>query len=327
MSVDVLTDVFETVSLRSVLYARLELTSPWGVRLDPTPGPSFHVVGRGSCSFDVDGVEEPILVSAGDYILLTKGQGHAARDARSTPALPLRQILSRLQTDDQGVTRYGGGGSATSMVCGSVTFDDQLGQPLLATLPPWIHVANESRVMTEWLGATLQMFGSEVVLPRPGSQAILKHLADVLFIQAIRSYAFGSTLPESGWLRGLSDPQIAAALGHLHAHPERAWRVEQLAAQAGMSRSAFFARFSELVGEPPLKYLATWRMRKAQQMIHDGRATIKEVGVRVGYASEAAFSRAFKRWVGVPPIMYRTVAVETPSAPPPGAVPSRRPAI
>lgn len=103
--------------------------------------------------------------------------------------------------------------------------------------------------------------------------------------------------------------------------------MEELAGQAGMSRSAFFARFSELVGEPPLKYLATWRMRKAQQMIHDGRATVKEVGMRVGYASEAAFSRAFKRWAGVPPNMYRTVALETPPAPPPDAARSRRPAI
>jgi AraC-like DNA-binding protein len=326
MSIDVLTDVFETVRLRSLVYARIELTSPWGARLNPTPGPSFHVVGRGSCWFDVDGVKEPILVSAGDYLLLARGQGHVARDQRSTPALPLQQILARQQTDDQRVVRYGGGGPATSMVCGSVTFDDQHGQPLLASLPPWIHVRNESHVMTEWLGATLRMVGSEEVLPRPGSRIILKHLADVLFIQAIRSYAFGSDPPRRGWLRGLSDPQIAAALGLLHAHPERAWRVEELAAQAGMSRSAFFARFSELVGEPPLKYLATWRMRKAQQMIHDGRATVKEVGTRVGYASEAAFSRAFKRWAGVPPNMYRSVALETPSAPPPGAVPSRRPA-
>jgi AraC-like DNA-binding protein len=327
MSIDVLTDVFETVRLRSLVYARIELTSPWGVRLDPTPGPSFHVVGCGSCWFDVDGAEEPVLVSAGDYILLAKGQGHVARDQRSTPALPLRQILARQQTDDQTVLRYGGGGSATSMVCGSVTFDDQLGQPLLATLPPWIHVRNESPVMTEWLGATLQMIGSEVVLPRPGSRAILKHLADVLFIQAIRSYAFGSSPPQRGWLRGLSDPHIAAALGLLHAHPERAWQVEALAAQAGMSRSAFFARFSELVGEPPLKYLATWRMRKAQQMIHDGRAIVKEVGTKVGYASEAAFSRAFKRWAGVPPNVYRTVALETPLASPPDTAPSRRRAI
>jgi AraC-like DNA-binding protein len=315
MSIDVLTDVFETVRLCSLVYARIELTSPWGVRLDPTPGPSFHVVGSGSCWFDVDGVDEPIQVSAGDYILLARGQGHVARDQRSTAPLPLQQVLAQQPADGQQVFRYGGGGPTTSMVCGSVTFDDQLGEPLLASLPPWIHVRNESRVITEWLGATLQMVGSEAVLPRPGSRAILKHLADVLFIQAIRSYAFGSDPPQRGWLSGLRDPQISAALGLLHSHPERAWRVEELAAQAGMSRSAFFARFSELVGEPPLKYLATWRMRKAQQLIHDGRATVKEVGTQVGYASEAAFSRAFKRWVGVPPNMYRTVALETSPAP------------
>ncbi len=308
LPMDVLADVVETVCLRTVMYARLELTAPWGARLGATSGPSFHAVGRGACWFDVDGMDRPIRVGAGEYLLLAKGQGHVARDQRSTKPLPLPQILARHAGADPGFLRYGGAGAATSMVCVNVTLDDQLNRPLFATLPPTIHVKGESRAATDWLGATVQMFSSEVAVPRPGAQAVLKHLVDVLFIQAIRSYLLGPDPPPAGWLNGLIDPQIGPALQLLHIHPERSWQVEELAARVNMSRSAFFRRFGDLVGEPPLKYLAAWRMRKAQRMLHDDHATLKEVGTKLGYASEAAFSRAFKRWAAVSPDTYRKLS-------------------
>ncbi len=302
---DVLTDVLRTVRMRNVLHGRLELTAPWGARLEAIGHPFFYVISRGACWFEVEGIVDPFRIDGGDFVLLTRGQAHVARDAPRTRAIPLTRILETRPKDGTDLLTYGGGGALTSMVCGHFVLEAGGWNPLLESLPPVIHVRGEDVAAVQWLDATLRFVTSEAAAGRPGSTAVLSCLADILFIQAARAHL---TRPGNGapnWLRALVDPQIGRALVLLHERLAFPWTVEGLAASVSMSRSAFAARFAQLVGEPPLQYLTRWRMQKASAFLSEGEARLAEVAQKVGYAGEAALSRAFKRWVGIAPGVYR----------------------
>ncbi len=172
-------------------------------------------------------------------------------------------------------------------------------------LPSLIHVKGEDGQALPWLTTTLQSFDCEMVTDLPGGQTVLTRLADILFIQAIRSYVTQLPDHQGGWLRALSTPGINVALSIIHRYPEQDWTVSALAQHAAMSRSSFAAHFTQLVGVPPLRYLVNWRMNKAVELLHDEHLTVKEIAVKVGYSSEVVFSQVFKRWSGYPPGLYR----------------------
>jgi len=302
---DVLTDVLRTVRMRNVLHGRLELTAPWGARLDESRHPYFYVISRGVCWLEVDGLHGSIRTDGGDFVLLTRGQGHVARDAPRTRAVGLDKILTDHPKDESDALHYGGSGPLTSMVCGHFVVEDGGWNPLLESLPPVVHVKGEDGAAVHWLEATLRFVSSEAAAGRPGSKTVLSALADILFIHAARAHLSSSESGEGGWLRALVDPYIGQALVLLHQYPANAWTVEGLAERVCMSRSAFAERFVQLVGEPPLQYLTKWRMQKAAALLRDSDARLAEVAERVGYAGESALSRAFKRWLGVAPGAYR----------------------
>lgn len=310
---DVLTDVLEALHLKSLIYGRLELTAPWGLRMDGGHC-GFFVVTRGTCWLEVDGVEEPLQLAGGDFVLLPKAQEHTLKDAPRTRALPVAEVLgncpkSRQGCQPGGIHHAGGGGALTTMVSGCFQFEDGEKNPLLACLPPVVHVKGDGGTAVQWLEASLQFVASEMASGQPGAETVVSRLADILFVQAVRAHLAQSGENARGWLRALVDPQIGGALGLMHQQPEEPWTVESLAARAAMSRSAFAARFAQLVGEPPLAYLTRWRMDKATRLLRGGQASIGEIAGRVGYQAEAAFSKAFKRWNGVAPGAYRrTVA-------------------
>jgi AraC-like DNA-binding protein len=302
---DVLTDVLEAIHFKSVVHGRLELTAPWGLRLD-LGHPGFYVVTRGTCWLDVDGMEEPLQLAGGDFVLLPKGQSHVLKDNRRTKSVPLVEILGQdcVQSRPGGILPYGGGGALTTIVGGCFLFEGD-NNPLLAALPPVIHVKGDQDPTVRWLETTLQFVACEMASGRPGAQTVVSRLADILFVQAVRAYLAQSGEEAKGWLRALVDPHIGIALGLIHQKPEEPWTVETLASQVAMSRSAFAARFAQLVEEPPLTYLTRWRMDKASRLLRTSSASIGEIAGQVGYDAEAAFSKAFKRWVGVPPGAYR----------------------
>ncbi len=306
---DVLTDVLEAVHLKSMIHGRLELTAPWGLRLDGGR-PGFYVVTRGTCWLEVAGVEEPLQLAGGDFVLLPKGQAHVLRDSRRTRALPVAEVIGNCPTSRKGcqpggIRHAGGGGALTTMVGGCFVFEDGEKNPLLVSLPPVIHVKGDGGTAVRWLEASLQFVASEMGSGQPGAETVVSRLADILFVQAVRAHLAQAGEGAKGWLRALVDPQIGEALGLIHQRPEEPWTVESLASRVALSRSAFAARFAHLVGEPPLTYLTRWRMDKATRLLRTSHASIGEVAARVGYDAEAAFSKAFKRWIGVAPGAYR----------------------
>ncbi len=305
--VDVLTDVLETIRVSSVCYGRVELGAPWGVQVRGGEAASFHVLLRGNCWLEVEGME-PVALTSGDLFALPHGHAHVLRDAMTTEPVPLSDLIAGSPQTLGGALRVGGGGPTSTLVCGCFHFEDRKNNPLLSVLPPLVMVKGEDGRAVQWLEPTLQFMACEAASGRPGSKTVISRLADVLFIQIVR--AFLASTPEShrGWLRALTEPQIGTALSLIHQNPNHGWTVANLAAKVGMSRSTFAGRFVEFVGEPPLHYVTRWRMQKAAALLREGSKTLADIADRVGYESEAAFSKAFKRWVGAAPGAYRKAA-------------------
>lgn len=309
---DVLTDVLQTVRVKTACYGRLEAGAPWGLRVPAGEDAKFHVVLEGNCWLDVEGTPS-VALSAGDLVALPHGHEHTLSDASGAQMTPLESVLSCSQSERTGdsiMRRIGGAGPQTILVSGRISFEDRRNNPLLAVLPPVIPLLGEAGRAVPWLESTLKFIACEASSGRPGAQTVISRLADILFIQIVRGHL--AQLNEAnnvpGWLGALSEPQIGAALSLVHQRPEQSWTVASLAQRVGMSRSAFASRFTRLVGEPPLHYVTRWRMQKAAGLLREGRATLAEIAEQVGYESETAFSKAFKRAVGSSPGAYRRAA-------------------
>lgn len=313
VSVDVLTDVLQTVRVKTACYGRLEASGPWGIRVAAGENAKFHVVLAGNCQLEVDGAE-PLALTSGDLVALPHGHEHVLRDASDSPVTNLQSVLNCQEGEVRQQARQlrlGGDGALTTLVSGSISFEDRRNNPLLAVLPPVIPLLGEAGRSVPWLESTLQFIACEASSRRPGAQTVISRLADILFIQIVRGHlaALSEASGEGpGWLGALAEPQIGAALSLVHQRPEQSWTVASLAQRVGMSRSAFASRFTRLVGEPPLHYVTRWRMQKAAGLLREGRSTLAEIAEQVGYESETAFSKAFKRAVGSSPGAYRRAA-------------------
>ncbi len=205
-------------------------------------------------------------------------------------------------TDRYAIIRHGGGGAGTTLVCGAVRFDHPAARSLVELLPATIHLTEPGTDRdAQWVPATLRMMAAEAARLRPGGETVLTRLADVLVIQAIRAWLEADPGGHTGWLGALRDSQIGPALAAVHRDPARDWTVAELASRCAMSRSAFAARFTALVGEPVMQYVTRWRMQTALHELGTGGRTVAELAGRLGYRSEAAFSRAFKRVIGIAP--------------------------
>ena len=298
---DALGDALHFLRMNGSYYCRSEFTAPWGLELPPMEGLLwFHVLTSGHCSLEVDGAE-PLALEPGDLALVSRGDGHRLRSepGARTPAieeLDLEQVGDRYET-----LRHGGGGAASNMVCGAARFDHPAARNLVEVLPQIIHVAASGGPDTDWIRSTVRLMAAEAISPRPGGETVVTRLADILVVQAIRAWIDTDPAAQTGWLGALQDRQIGRAIVLIHEDPARGWTVASLAHGLAMSRSAFAARFTQLVGEPAMHYLARWRMNLALDFLGEDGATVAAVAGRLGYQSEAAFSRAFKRIVGVSP--------------------------
>jgi AraC-like DNA-binding protein len=290
-------------------YCRSELTAPWGLGLPPMPGFLwFHVVTAGRCWLEVAGAE-PRLLQPGDLALVPHGQGHQLRSEPGAAAPSVYDVHHDYLSDRYAIIRHGGGGAAASLVCGSIRFEHPAARSLVTLLPRTLHLEASVSPRLEWVQSTLRLMAAETRELRPGGEAVITRLSDILVIQAIRSWLESDPAAQTGWLGALQDPQIGRALALVHQHPARDWTVASLADAIAMSRSAFAARFTELVGEPAMRYVTRWRMQVALTSLQEDGATVAELAGRLGYQSEAAFSRAFKRVVGVPPGSVRRSAL------------------
>jgi AraC-like DNA-binding protein len=305
-SADVLADVLDAARFSSVIYRRLELGAPWGLRIPARGHVSFYVVSRGGGWLEVAGAA-PIALSAGDAALLPHGSAHVLRDAPGTKTRAALDTDRREASGDGGPWKIGGAGPSTSMVAGCFELASGARNVFFDSLPAVLHLPASDAGAAPWLSATVQLIVAESHAPGPASGVVLRRLADVLFVQALRALAKRDDCGRQG-LRALTDPAIGQSLRLMHARAAEPWTVQTLAAAVGLSRSGFAARFTGLVGEPPLQYLARWRMTQAATLLLEREQTPGTVAPLVGYRSGPAFNKAFKRWQGSAPGAFRRAA-------------------
>jgi AraC-like DNA-binding protein len=298
---DPLGEALHFLRMDGAFYCRSELTAPWGMTMMPMPGYIwFHVVTSGRFWLEA-GTGEPALLQAGDLGLVPHGEGHVLRSEPGVEVPGVLDLEREAVSDRYEILRHGGGGAPTTLICGAVRFDQPAARNLVEILPPLMHVEPAGSPELEWMQSTLRLMGAEAKELRPGGEAIITRLGDILVVQAIRSWIETDPASRSGWLGALQDHQIGRAIALIHRDPARDWTVAALADELAMSRSAFAARFSELVGEPAMQYVTRWRMQVAVNALREEGATVGELASRLGYRSEAAFARAFKRVIGAPP--------------------------
>ena len=322
---DPITDIFRTMHIRAVVHARLETTAPWGLvhlpaeakenakhlPISPAELAFFGMIARGNCWLNVEGIPDPIPLTGGDCFLLSPENTYALRDNPRTPA---KSFCELGPSADKKVIHYGSGGTPTTIISGWLYFEKPTLKPIAQLLPKLILIkAEQARNLA--LHTTLQLLASEMADQAPGSEVVANRLAEILFIQTIRAHiASGADCHDPGWLRSIFDPQIGAALRSIHEKVDHPWTVELLAEAAGMSRSAFAAHFKDLLGQAPLEYVTEWRMQKAVRLLQQPDKKLFEIAKSIGYESDAAFSKAFKRVLGVTPGEHRRDSTQPPQA-------------
>lgn len=308
LAVDPLGEALHSLRMSGVFYCRSEFTAPWALDLPLMKSfLMFHVVTSGRCWLEVRGAARRLL-RAGDLVLVPHGEGHRLTSEPGVGAAKLFDLPRELVSERYEILRHGGGGAPTSVICGAVRFDHPAAQHLVSVLPKIVAVDAWTTPALDWIHSTLRFIAAEASELRPGGETVITRLADILVIQAIRSWIQQDQAARAGWIGALQDRQVGRAITLIHGDPARAWSVASLAGEVAMSRSAFAARFTELVGEPPMRYLSRWRVHVATASLTEDRASIGELAARLGYRSEAAFSRAFKRVTGRSPGAVRRAA-------------------
>lgn len=315
---DALSEVLRVTQLSGGVFLHAEFCAPWclATRLSPADcGPAigssshlipYHFIVEGELHIKVKGAEHTsCLVRAGEVVLLPHNDVHLMGSDLGLPPTEGNQLIQLPHDGGLFSIQHGGTGGRTRMVCGFLGFSRAEGNPVISTLPPLLKLDVERGGNAEWIRSTFQYAAQEVAAGRPGSEAVLAKLSELLFVEAVRRYA--ETLPEdqTGWLAGLREPHVARALALLHRDIARRWTVDDLGREVGLSRSALAERFIRLIGVPPIQYLASWRMQVATQKLRNTNASLAEVATAVGYDSEAAFSRAFKKTFGAAPATWR----------------------
>jgi AraC-like DNA-binding protein len=329
MSGDSLSDVLRAVRLRGAVFFYVEGSDPWVVETPPSceiipailPGVEhlmpFHWVSRGSCWASLlDG--EPVRLEGGDLVLFPLGDHHVMSSAPGLRAMSVDpsvyfaprppQLPFSLRITAQGMTTAGpsaGGDVKMQVVCGFLGCDARPFNPLLASMPRVLRMPAVAGGGNSWVSNILHSMVDESNRKRPGGEAVLERMSEMLFIEALRAYLDQLPVNETGWLAATRDVSVGRALGLMHQYPAQAWTLEQLGKEAGLSRSSFHERFVHFLGQSPIQYLAQWRMQLAAGRLRDTDEKVLEIASSVGYESEDAFARAFKRAVGQSPGAWR----------------------
>jgi AraC-like DNA-binding protein len=299
---DPLGEALHLLRMRGAFYCRTEVSAPWALEMPAfADSLSFHVVTAGSCWLEV-GTSDAVELRPGDLALVPHGRGHILRSAPGVgPPGRVDQLPQRYLGEHYSALTYGGGGEPSRLICGVVAFDEPAARALIDVLPDVIHVGATATPEPTSVHDTVRLMAAELADLRPGGEAVTTRLADILVVQAIRTWLAQAPEARTGWLGALQDERIGRALTAIHREPGKDWTLERLARQAAMSRSSFAARFTDLVGVPPMTYLTRWRMAVADARLQEGAVTVSGVAASMGYRSEAAFSRAFTRVTGHSP--------------------------
>ena len=304
---DVLSDILSTLRLKGTLYFATEFRRPWGLRVPAFRRVArFHLVVRGTCWVRVVGQPAPSHLDSGDLILIPHGAEHVLADTPDTPCRTVDEAVEAAGFTGRGALVMGGEdtGAPTKLVCGHFEFDEGLDHPLLAQLPAAVVVRWDEAVRDSPLEDVFRFIAREVQEGRPGHEAVVGRLSEVLFVEAVRGWA-NEADSTNGVLRALADPRLGGALAAIHDQPTAHWTLESLGRKAAMGRTAFAQRFREVVGQTPLQYLTLWRVQNAKRLLAESGLSLEQIAERVGYESAASFSRVFKRATGSSPGAYR----------------------
>ncbi len=315
---DALSDVLRVAHLTGGVFLHAEFSEPWCMaarvppeQCAPALGPAshliiYHYIVEGHLRIRVEGEDgEDIVIGAGELVLLPRNDMHLMGSDLSLPPVAGSDIIHPPKDGGLYSIHHGGAGRRTRMICGFLGCDSAEGNPVISTLPPLLKLNVEQSGAGEWIRSTFRYAADEIAAGRPGSETVLAKLSELLFVEAVRRYA--EVLPDgqTGWLAGLHEPYVARALALLHRDITRRWTVDDLSREVGLSRSALADRFIRLIGVPPMHYLANWRMQVATQKLRNTNASLAQIAAIVGYESEAAFSRAFKKAFSVAPATWR----------------------
>lgn len=312
---DALSDVLHVLRLSGAVFLSAEFTAPWCVssssgRHAYAGGANehtvfFHWLTAGRCKARLADGGEVLEVETGDILMMPNDEAHVMGSHLDMEPIAAESLVTPAPDGGMLTINSGGGGEKTQFVCGFLTCDRRLCRPVLEALPHMVRVPFGNDPATAWLKSLLALGTQETLARRPGSDTVLAKLSELLFVEAVRRYSEAMTPEQKGWLAGLRDRFVGKALTLMHQKPSHDWTVDVLANEVGLSRSALAQRFTELIGQPPMQYLARWRLTVAAQRLRSDGASLASVASQVGYDSEAAFNRAFKREFGVPPATWR----------------------
>lgn len=314
---DALSEVLKALRLQTGIFLEANFTAPWCI--DSAPGGEdvrhilpaaehvaiYHLLVAGHCRAALADFSATVELNAGDLLLVPMGEPHRmGSDLRLAP-VRAELLVEPGSNGAPAQINYGGGGERTRFLCGYLACDPRLCQPLLGALPRLSRIPVGDGPATRWLVDLFEMGAAESAAGRPGAETVVARLSELLFVDAVRRFVDSLPPEQGGWFAGLRDPSVSRALAAIHADPGRRWTAEDLAKEAALSRSALTERFGRLIGEPPMQYLTRWRMSLAAQSLRDGSEAVGRIAERLGYESEAAFNRAFKREFGLPPAAWR----------------------
>ena len=312
---DALSELLRAVKLTGALFYNSKCTAPWCLNAPsstyfaPFVAPhathiiEFHYIAAGRAFVRVG--EETTPLEAGDVVMMPHGDPHQMGNGVGGKAIDGTAALPALLSGRVHLATFGGGGEETGLVCGFLACDAELIKPVLASLPRVMRISLRTDKGGEWFENTLRHAVEQAAAAKPGSDVFLAHLAEALFADVLQRYL--ASLPEgrTGWLAGARDAAVSRALGALHRHPVKAWTLDSLAREAGVSRSALAERFAKYLGVSPMSYLTDWRLELGAEALRTSSRSVQSIAIEVGYESEAAFNRAFKRRFEQPPARYR----------------------
>jgi AraC-like DNA-binding protein len=320
---DALSEVLKVVQLSGAIFFNARLTAPWCVAspADATLAPMlglgnerlvlYHYMVEGSCLVTLAGME-PHRLSAGDIVVFPHGDAHTMASSSNLQPQPLDpQAVLR---DPAKLLQFGGGGETTRFVCGYMACDPRLFQPVLEALPRLVTVNLSSMDKARWLEATLQHAVEEAMSPRPGAEGVLAKLSEVMVVETLRQFVAQLSPEHTGWLSGLRDRATGRTLALMHQQPAHPWTVDTLAREVAVSRSVLAERFTHFVGQSPMQYLGRWRMALATNYLKRSSMSLARIAEQVGYETDAAFSRAFRREFGLPPATWRRMHAVPPGS-------------
>lgn len=322
---DVLSEVLKVVKLQGALFYNGEFSAPWSIRAASSEGLAryfapgtdqvivYHLLTEGRASVRLnDGTR--VSLNAGDIVMLPHGDPHIMENGLPTSTVDESEQLGEVLAQGLKLWRVGGGGEVTRFVCGYMACDPRLSQVFLSSLPPLFKVSIRNDASGRWLENSIRFSVDEAGQYRAGGEAVRAKLSEVLFVETLRAYISSLPPQQMGWLAGARDAEVGRALAMIHRSPEHPWTIATLAKEAGVSRSVLAERFRHFLNEPPMAYLTRWRLQLGAQMLTATSHSVAQIAVEVGYESEAAFNRAFKREFGVPPARFRKQARSTPKA-------------